>query len=229
MRSLSARDAVARPYPFRLMPQLKFFLSALLGLGVAVSAPASAQERGEATGGPIQQALHPGDVIRLQIWREPDLSGDFPVDQRGIVTFPKLGPMSVSAESTETLRTKLVGAYQEYLRNPSIEVTLLRRVNILGAVKTPGLYPVDPTMTIADAVALAGGATPDGNRRQIELLRGSDRIVVQLTDAVRLTDLPLRSGDQIFVPERSWISRNPGVLAASVTAAASLIIAVFIR
>jgi polysaccharide export outer membrane protein len=174
-------------------------------------------------------SLHPGDVVRLQIWREPDLSGDFPVDQNGVVTFPKLGPINVSAESTESLRSRLITAYQEFLRNPSIEVILLRRVNILGAVKTPGLYPVDPTMTIADAVASAGGATPDGDRRKIELLRTGQRIAVQLTDAIRIADLPIRSGDQIFVPERSWISRNPGVIAATVTAAASLIIAVFIR
>lgn len=174
-------------------------------------------------------ALQPGDVVRLQIWREPDLSGEFPVDNNGIVTFPKLGPLNVTAETAETLRSKLVAAYQEYLRNPSIEVTMLRRINVLGAVKTPGLYPVDPTMTIADAVALAGGATPDGDRRKIELLRNGQRLDVQLSDVSRIADLPLRSGDQIFVPERSWISRNPGVLAASLSAAVSLIIAVFLR
>lgn len=173
--------------------------------------------------------LLPGDIVRLKIWREPDLSGDFSVDQTGVVTFPMLGPMVVTAQSEEALEKRLITLYQEYLRNPSIDVTLMRRVNILGAVRVPGLYPVDPTMTIADAVALAGGATPDGNRREIELMRGGERIGVKLNDSMRISDLPLRSGDQIFIPERSWISRNPGLLATAVSAGVSLIIAVFIR
>jgi len=173
--------------------------------------------------------LLPGDIVRLQIWREPDLSGEFPVDHTGTVTFPKIGPLRVSDETAESLKARLVAAFQEVLRNPSIEVVHLRRVNVLGAVRTPGLYPVDPTMTIADAVALAGGATPEGNRREIELLRGGERIAVKLADVVRIADLPLRSGDQLFVPERSWIARNPGVLAASLSASVSLIIAVFLR
>jgi protein involved in polysaccharide export with SLBB domain len=193
-------------------------------VGSIWSSPAYSQVGRSALSG-----LQPGDVVRLQIWREPDLSGDFPVDQRGVVTFPKLGPVSVAEENAQSLKSRLVSAYQEYLRNPSIEVTLLRRINVLGAVKSPGLYPVDPSMTIADAVALAGGATPDGNRREIELMRGGERIAVRLTDAVRIADLPLQSGDQLFVPERSWISRNPGLLATSISAGVSLIIAVFIR
>lgn len=173
--------------------------------------------------------IMPGDLVRLQIWREPDLSGQFPVDQTGTVTFPKIGPLRVTDETAESLKARLVAAFQEVLRNPSIEVVHLRRVNVLGAVRTPGLYPVDPTMTIADAVALAGGATPEGNRGEIELLRGGERIAVKLADVVRIADLPLRSGDQLFVPERSWIVRNPGVLAATLSATVSLIIAVFLR
>jgi polysaccharide export outer membrane protein len=165
----------------------------------------------------------------LRIWREPDLSGEFGVDESGTVTFPKLGPMVVSNESAESLKARLVSAYQEFLRNPSVDVILLRRVNVLGAVKNPGLYPIDPTMTIADAVALAGGATPDGDRHRIELLRGGTRLDVKLSDQSRIADLPLRSGDQLFVPERSWISRSPAVVAASLSAAASLIIALLLR
>lgn len=208
-------------------------LSSLLVLlpyaAVLALAPAAWAQGMSAMPAAQQIGMQPGDVVRLQIWREPDLSGEFTVDQAGVVTFPKLGPIEVSSETAASLRSRLVAAYQEFLRNPSIEVTLLRRVNILGAVKSPGLYPVDATMTIADAVALAGGATPDGNRREIELMRGGQKIAVRLTDAVRLDDLPLRSGDQLFIPERSWISRNPGLITTALSAGVSLIIAVFIR
>lgn len=213
------------------MAKLKTYLAlAMVGvLQLATLETVAAQAAPTGAGATSMPALQPGDIIRLQIWREPDLSGEFPVDPNGIVTFPKLGPMDVRTESAESLRSKLVAGYQEYLRNPSIEVTLLRRVIILGAVRNPGLYPVDPTLTIADAVALAGGATPEGNRREIELLRAGQQIGVKLNDAVRIADLPLRSGDQIFVPERSWMARNTGLIATLISAATSLVIAFSIR
>lgn len=204
------------------------FHTALL-VAVALGSPAVAACQASHSDTIATQRMHPGDVVRLRIWREPDLSGDFSVDEAGAVTFPKLGPIVVSNESAETLKARLVAAYQEFLRNPSVDVVLLKRVNVLGAVKNPGLYPVDPTMTIADAVALAGGATPDGDRHRIELLRAGTRVDVKLSDQSRIADLPLRSGDQLFVPERSWISRNPGIIAASLSAATSLIIALLLR
>lgn len=205
------------------------FRSLVLFAALVLGIPPRAGAQSSARDSTASVSLHPGDIIRLRIWREPDLSGDFAVDEMGIVTFPKLGPMRVVRESSESLKSRLVAGYQEFLRNPSVDVILLKRVNVLGAVRNPGLYPVDPTMTIADAVALAGGATPDGNRRRIELLRGGAQLDVRLTDQTRIADLPLRSGDQIFVPERSWIARNPGVVAASLSAATSLIIALLLR
>lgn len=173
--------------------------------------------------------LLPGDVVRLRIWREPDLSGEFPVDETGTVTFPKLGAMNVASMPTDSLKNALLERYSQYLRNPAIEITILRRVNVLGAVIHPGLYPVDPTMTIADVLALAGGATPDGNRSRADLLRGGKRVAVRLAVSDRVADLPMQSGDQLFVPERSWVSRNQGVIAASISATVSLIIALYRR
>lgn len=173
--------------------------------------------------------LRAGDVIRLRIWREPDLSGDFPVDETGMVVFPKIGPFTVSHESPKTLKAKLIGAYQVYLRNPSIDVTLLRRVNILGAVRNPGLYPIDPTVTIADALALAGGTTPEGHSDKVELVRNGERLTVRLSRATRIVESPIRSGDQLYVPERSWISRNAGLLAAGISAGATLLVALLTR
>jgi polysaccharide export outer membrane protein len=170
------------------------------------------------------EELRPGDVVRLRIWREPDLSGDFAVQESGEVVLPKLGPLPISGFSRDSLKQFLVRSYSEYLRNPSIEVTLLRRVNVLGAVRTPGLYPVDPTMTIADAVALAGGATENGKIDQVELHRGSQRIPVKLDGGTRLDQTPLRSGDQLFVPQRSWLGRNLGLVVGTLTGVIGLIV-----
>ena len=173
--------------------------------------------------------LRPGDIVRLRIWREPDLSGDFPVDETGVVTFPKIGAFRVSDYNTASLKAKLLDSYAQYLRNPSVEVTMLRRINVLGAVKSPGLYPIDPTMTIADALALAGGATPAGDQHHVVLVRNGVRVTESLTAETNIAETPLRSGDQLFVPERSFVVRNSGLVAAGLSVTASLIIALFLR
>jgi polysaccharide export outer membrane protein len=157
-------------------------------------------------------ALRPGDAVRLRIWREPDLSGDFPVNESGVVVLPKLGPRRVVAENPDSLKAWVVRSYATFLRNPSIEVFLVRRIQVLGAVKNPGLYPIEPMMTVADAIALAGGTTPQGQSNKVELRRQGERVPGKLAGRLLIGESPIRSGDQIFVPERSWISRNPGIV-----------------
>jgi polysaccharide export outer membrane protein len=163
-------------------------------------------------------------MVRLKVWREPELSGDFRVDERGEVVFPRIGPVLVPRLSADSLRRQLVKTYSGYLRDPSIEVTLLRRVNVQGAVRTPGLYQVDQTQTIADVLALAGGATSDGKADRVELVRGGKRVGVRLDRQTRLFDAPLQSGDQLWVPQKSWLARNSGnLVAAGVTATAIVV------
>lgn len=167
-----------------------------------------------------QEVLYPGDIVRLKIWREPDLSGDYDVNAQGIATFPKVGAVRVTDITTDSLQRLLIATYSEYLRDPAIEVTPLRRVTVLGAVKNPGLYPVDPTMSIADAVALAGGPTPDGNQKKVELIRGNKKKNVTVTAHTQVASTQLRSGDELYVPERSWLSRNGYIVGAAIGAAA---------
>jgi len=161
-------------------------------------------------------ALKPGDVVRLKIWRETDLSGDFLVDERGTVTLPKLGPTQVVGLSPDSLKSQLISSYSVYLRNPAIDVMLLRRITILGGVRNPGLYPVDPTMTLADAYALAGGISPEGKLNEVELVRNNQRTSYKLSGTTRIADTPLRSGDQLYVPTRSWLARNTWVVTAAI-------------
>lgn len=193
------------------------------GPGVAAPAPLDPAEAERAL------ALQPGDVIRLRIWREPQLSGEYVVDADGVATLPKIGPVEVSGLGPAALEAAIRDGYGQYLRNPSIEITLLRRINILGSVRAPGLYPVDPTMTLRDAVAMAGGVLPAGRQDRVELVRGDQRLVTQVTGDTRIVDLGVRSGDQIYVPERPWLSRNAGIVATVastvISATVSLIIA----
>jgi protein involved in polysaccharide export with SLBB domain len=176
--------------------------------------PVQAQTAAPSAGAPSDSALalRPGDAVRLRIWREPDLSGDFPVNESGVVVLPKLGPRRVVTDQPDSLKAWVVRSYAVYLKNPSIEVLLIRRIQVLGAVKNPGLYPVEPTMTVADAIALAGGTTPQGKSNKVELRRQGEKVPGQLSGRLRIGESSIRSGDQIFVPERSWISRNPGIV-----------------
>ncbi|HEX9106595.1 MAG TPA: polysaccharide biosynthesis/export family protein [Longimicrobiales bacterium] len=173
--------------------------------------------------------LRPGDVVRLKIWREPDLSGELVVDEGGVVTFPKLGPMRVTTLAPDALKRTLTDEYQKYLLNPSIEITLLRRVTVLGAVRKAGVYPLDPTMTIADALAMAGGVAPEGSTDRVEVRRVGERIATNLDARTRIADTPIRSGDQLYVPERSWLSRNSAVATSAASILSSVAIALLLR
>src|ERR1700745_4280304 len=100
-------------------------LAALLPLAPA---PSRAQTAAD------QVVLRPGDRLRVRIWREGDLSGDFQVDEAGAVTLPLLGTRTVANVPMSQLREQLMRDYLQQLRNPSITITPFRRVNILGEV-----------------------------------------------------------------------------------------------
>jgi polysaccharide biosynthesis/export protein len=167
-------------------------------------------------------ALRPGDVLRIRIFREPDLSGEFTVDENGVVTLPKLGPIRVGDESVATLKARIVSSYATYITQP-VEITPLLRVRVLGEVRTPGLYKVEPGMTLNDAIALAGGATSTGRTDRVSLIRNGRSVDAVLSPNAVLGESPVQSGDQLFVPERSWLSRNPGMLFGAISAVATIV------
>ena len=184
-----------------------FLLAALLLLAPAA---AHAQSAGD------QVVLHPGDVLRITIWREGDLSGDFQVDESGSVTLPLLGVRRVADVPMSQVREGLMREYLQQLRTPSITIVPLRRVNILGEVTRPGLYPVDPTVSLLGALALAGGANLEGDLNRITLTRAGTNVRQRLSVTESLDRLDVRSGDQIVVQRRSWSSRNSATVVASV-------------
>jgi protein involved in polysaccharide export with SLBB domain len=151
------------------------------------------------------------------------MSGDFQVASNGKVVLPRLGELDVAALGADSLQSLLTEKYRVFLNNPSIEISLLRRVTITGAVKTPGVYPLDPTMTVSDAVALAGGPAPDGKRDVVEIHRGSKVVVADLRNDAVLADSPIQSGDQLYVPTKAWLSRNTWLISAGVTLTALIV------
>jgi protein involved in polysaccharide export with SLBB domain len=184
----------------------------------AQSTPASS-----GAGDVLANTVRPGDLIRLKIWREPEMSGDIPVNEEGVATLPRIGPLQVGNLAADSLKRMLIRSYAVFLRDPAVDITVLRRVTILGAVRTPNVYHLEPTMTVAEALALAGGVAPEGKQDQVEVRREGSVVALKLSRRVRLADTPLRSGDELYVPQRSWLSRNTGLVLGGLGTVASII------
>jgi polysaccharide biosynthesis/export protein len=191
-------------------------LSALLLAIIAVPAALRGQEAGDRP----ESKLVPGDVIRLNIWREPDLTGEFLVQEDGTAVLPKVGPVHVTAYTPSDLKTHLVEEYSRTLRNPSIEVIVLRRILISGEVANEGVY----TMSLVEALALAGGPTPAAKDDRVILIRGDSEVEIDLDDPPAVRNLALQSGDQLLVPSASTWVRNWKLLVGMASSTISLAI-----
>ncbi len=179
---------------------------------------------------PGEETLNEGDVLKVSIWREPDLSGEFQIDEYGVVTLPLLGKKNVLHKSISEIRDGLIVEYAVQLRNPSITITPLRRVYVLGEVAKPGLYAVDPTITLAGIVAIAGGATPNGSIERLRILRGGKEVLKRVPVGSSLASVNIRSEDQIFVDRRSWLDRNNGAIVSSgLSVAATILVTLLLR
>lgn len=193
-------------------------LTTLVVLSMAALPAIDAQT--PATGGP--PTLQPGDILRIQIWRETDLSGEFTINETGSVVLPLLGPQLVTTVPIAELRNHLISQYREELRNPSISITPLRRVYVLGEVNNPGLQKVDPTISLAGVIAIAGGATSTGNVRRIRIIRGGQVVQERVRSETMLDQVGIRSGDQVIVMSRPWLERNTTVVVSMLLSATSI-------
>jgi polysaccharide biosynthesis/export protein len=180
--------------------------------------------RAQADPGRPEAKLVPGDVIRLNIWREPDLTGQFMVQEDGTAVLPKIGPVHVTEYTPSNLKDRLVEEYSRTLRNPSIEVVVLRRILISGEVGAEGVYPVDPTMSLVEALALAGGPNPNAKKDRVVLIRDDREIEIDLDDPLEVRNIALQSGDQLLVPSASTLIRNWKLLVGMVSSTISLAI-----
>jgi protein involved in polysaccharide export with SLBB domain len=198
-------------------------LELLAGLSIGMGASPAAAQSSATDARDAPETLRPGDRIRVRVWREPELSGEFPVNEAGVVVLPKLGPVEVTAQPAESLKARLARQIGMFLNHSSVDIVLLRRVQIMGAVQRPGLYHLDPTMSVGDALALAGGVLPEGRPDQVEVVRASQGLRSTVSGRTLLRYAAVRSGDQLYVPQRSWISRNPGTILAGISAVTTLL------
>lgn len=184
-----------------------------------------AQAQPAAAAGWTGGGITPGDLLRVTVLREPLLSFEQTVPVDGLVDFHRVGRRDVRGMSDDALRVLLRDEYARYLVEPTVRVEVMRKVQVLGAVRAPGVYMLHPTMTISDAIAMAGGHMPDGRTDRVELRRGSEVVeVLLLTRDNMLANTPIRSGDQLYVPERSIASRNFGAMTATIGSLLAVII-----
>ncbi|HEX5831581.1 MAG TPA: polysaccharide biosynthesis/export family protein [Gemmatimonadaceae bacterium] len=172
--------------------------------------------------------IRPGDSLWVDIYPEQTLSSGYTVDASGAVDFRKLGRVSAASMTADSLRRLLVARYSVTLRDPSVSVRVFPRVTVDGAVQRSGARALDATFTIAQAVAEAG-VLPTGDADRVRLEREGAATEVNLRAGSPMRNEPIRSGDRLVVPERSWLSRNSGVVMGMVGAVSSIVAALLLR
>ncbi len=194
----------------RIESSLSIVLIALSGL-FFLAVPASARDRIDTV---TVQALNSqlsggyrvasGDKLRVTVFDEPNLSGDYEVGVEGNLSIPLIESIRAAGQTTSQLKQQIADKLESggYVLSPRVSVEILehRPFYILGEVKQPGEYPYSGDLTFEQAVAKAGGFTPRANTKVIYLKRQgeSEKIRVRLD-----TDLPLKisPGDTIVVRE----------------------------
>ena len=215
---LVTKHLIARLFPLALGLVLAFAGNSLSGQTGAVSGIAS-----------VEDVIRPGDVVRLTVLRQAELSGEFPVNQFSTVVLPLLGEYDVTRESNRSLREKVIRDLQLIRSVRGIELVVLRRVRVVGEVNQPGVYQLDPTMNVADAVANARGRTELGEEGKVVLRRGGQVVDADLRLDMSISESEILSGDEIFVPRRSWIDLNLGEVVAGVATLSGIIITLLVR
>ena len=183
-----------------------------LALVVLAASPLTGQQPG-ALPPPAADSAHrlrPGDVLKIVVWGQSAYSGDYQIDERGVLEYPVLGELEVRDLTVAQLRDRIRQALETIFNSPFVTVRPQFRMAVLGKVERPGLYVVDPTLSVLDVVAMAGGPSSSGNLNGVKLLRGGDQLRLALEGGIRgrtLQEIGVRSGDQILVP-RKFLSRE---------------------
>ncbi|MBC9867349.1 MAG: polysaccharide export protein [Opitutae bacterium] len=161
--------------------------------------------------------LNPSDLLRVEVFQEPDLFREVRVAQDGSILLPLIGKIYIGGKSifdAERLITELYN--RDYLVNPQINVTIveyaLRRVNVIGQVNNPGIvvFPPEEEMVLLEAISLAGGFNRLADKRKVSLTRtlfngNTETFTIDTSKLIAGDDAmrwDLQKDDVIFIPER---------------------------
>ena len=195
------------------LPFTVVLLSFLLPVNLVIAAPKTAKA---GTVAPSYK-LHPMDLLKLQVFQEPDLDRELRVSQDNTVVVPLIGVVNLSGLSVRETELLIAELYRkDYLVNPQINITVVeyspRSVNVFGAVNQPGsvVFPPERELTLLDAIARSGGFSRLANRSKVSLTRTqtNGQTVNYVINADQLVGgdsdnrVPVQNGDVIYIPER---------------------------
>lgn len=180
-----------------IVPVLSFFLAS-----VAPSIALAQDQRVSAASPSGTYLLGPTDRVRLKVYGEADITGEYEVDSNGFVSIPLAGHVKAAGLTTRQLEKGIASALAKgIVRDPrvNVEIALYRPFYILGEVKKSGEYPYRMGLTVMDAVATAGGFTYRANENKVYLRRSGATVeeIYALNSPVLIFP-----GDNVRVPER---------------------------
>lgn len=156
--------------------------------------------------------LGPGDILGIEVWKDPNLTRTVVVLADGKIVFPLIGEVAAGGRSIAALRNELAERIAVYV--PETNLTLeVKQVNslfvyVLGRVNNPGRLQLNGNVNVLQALAMAGGLNPYAKRGDIKIFReegGETRIIPfdydDVTSGARLQDnIRLKRSDVLFVP-----------------------------
>jgi len=168
----------------------------------AASAPVPAAD--------LSYRIGPQDILRVDVWKETEISRSVPVRPDGKISLPLLNDVQASGLTAMELANVITEGLKKFINNPQVTVTVSeinsRRIYVTGEVTRPGAYPLLPNMTTLQALTSGGGFTQFANIKKIYVLRTENGKQVKrpfnykaVLDG-KADDIPLQPGDTIVVP-----------------------------
>lgn len=172
----------------------------------SVPVPSAAQSASASVDPDAEYRLSAGDKVRVIVFGEETLTGEYVITSGGNLTFPLIGNLPATDKTVEQLQAAVSTALADgYVNNPrvSIQVVSFRPFYILGEVNRPGEYPVSTGLTLEQAVASAGGFTYRANTKRAFLKRASEtqERPIEVRGA---SPVIVRAGDTIRILERHF-------------------------
>ncbi len=165
-----------------------------------------------------EQQLAAGDAIRIQIWQLSDrsqnliknLNSDYTIDGYGYITLPMVGLFKVEGKTPREIAQEVKKKYADYFEEPFIIVRPLIRVVLLGEFIRPGAYRIDPKESLWRLIEMSGGPTSKCDLKKLSVNRNGKPVNKNLLKSFEkgysLTEIGVKSGDQIYGPERNSFS-----------------------
>jgi len=175
---------------------------------VSRSVPTSASSEASST----DYRLGAGDKLRIEVYKDTQLSQSLQVRPDGKITLPLVGDVAAAGRTSMELRDSIVASLKDYIKEPVVTVIVVETapqvVYISGEVTKPGPVTISGPLTIVQALAMAGGFTDFANRKEILILRnsptGQKTLTFNYKEAINNQDakrppMLLQAGDTVIV------------------------------